>query len=78
MDGIHFDPQIRTPYCIYNTLSAYAALKTMGVGYEHFKEMIEAFDYGNNRESIFNINGARYSSTLARKSDRFSAESIAY
>ena len=59
MDGIHFDPQIRTPYNIYNTLSAYAALKTMGAGYEHFKEMIEAFDYGNNRESIFNINGAR-------------------
>ena len=37
MDGIHFDPQIRTPYNIYNTLSAYAALKTMGAGYEHFE-----------------------------------------
>ena len=66
MDGIHFDPQIRTPYNIYNTLSAYAALKTMGVGYEHFKEMIEAFDYGNNRESIFNINGARVQLHLAK------------
>ena len=65
MDGIHFDPQIRTPYNIYNTLSAYAALKTMGAGYEHFKEMIEAFDYGNNRESIFNINGARVQLHLA-------------
>ena len=66
MDGIHFDPQIRTPYNIYNTLSAYAALKTMGAGYEHFKEMIEAFDYGNNRESIFNINGARVQLHLAK------------
>lgn len=53
MDGIHFDPQIRTPYNIYNTLSAYAALKTMGAGYEHFKEMIEAFDYGNNKRKYF-------------------------
>lgn len=38
----------------------------MGAGYEHFKEMIEAFDYGNNRESIFNINGARVQLHLAK------------
>ena len=38
----------------------------MGAGYAGFKEMIEAFDYGNNRESIFRINGARVQLHLAK------------
>ena len=66
MDGMHIDSTARTPYNIYNTLSAYTALKTMGAGYVGFKEMIEAFDYGNNRESIFNIYGARVQLHLAK------------
>lgn len=66
MDHVHIDSTARTPYNIYNTLSAYAALKTMGAGYENFKTMIEAFDYGNNRESIFTINGARVQLHLAK------------
>ena len=66
MDGVHIDSTARTPYNIYNTLSAYTALKTMGAGYAGFKEMIEAFDYGNNRESIFRINGARVQLHLAK------------
>ena len=66
MDGVHIDSTARTPYNIYNTLSAYTALKTMGAGYAGFKKMIEAFDYGNNRESIFRINGARVQLHLAK------------
>lgn len=66
MDGFHIDSTARTPYNIYNTLSAYTALKTLGAGYARFKEMIESFDYGNNRESIFRINGARVQLHLAK------------
>lgn len=66
MDGLSVDSTARSPYNIYNTLSAYTALKTMGAGYAGFKEMIEAFDYGNNRESIFQINGARVQLHLAK------------
>ena len=66
MDGLHIDSTARTPYNIYNTLSAYTALKTMGAGYAGFKQMIESFDYGNNRESIFQINGARVQLHLAK------------
>lgn len=66
MDGLSIDSTARTPYNIYNTLSAYTALKTLGAGYRNFKSMIEAFDYGNNRESIFTIRGARVQLHLAK------------
>ena len=66
LDGQHIDSTARTPYNIYNTLSAYTALKTVGAGYKTFKTMIEAFDYGNNRESIFHIEGAKVQLHLAK------------
>ncbi|MBC5687975.1 DUF1727 domain-containing protein [Mediterraneibacter sp. NSJ-55] len=66
MDGLSIDSTARTPYNIYNTLSAYTALKTLGAGCRNFKSMIEAFDYGNNRESIFTIKGARVQLHLAK------------
>lgn len=66
MDGLSIHSTVRTPYNIYNTLSAYTALKTLGAGYQDFKSMIEAFDYGNNRESIFTIKGARVQLHLAK------------
>ena len=66
LDGQHIDSTARTPYNIYNTLSAYTALKTAGAGYSGFKGMIEAFDYGNNRESIFRIEGAKVQLHLAK------------
>ena len=66
MDGIRMEPEARTPYNIYNTLSAYTALKTMGAGWKDFKGMIESFDYGNNRESIFDVCGARVQLHLAK------------
>ena len=55
MDGTRINSTARTPYNIYNTLSAYAALMALDAPTGHFQEMIEAFDYGNNRESIFTI-----------------------
>jgi len=66
LDGEHIDSTARTPYNIYNTLSAYTALKTAGAGYKKFKEMIESFDYGNNRESVFHIDGAKVQLHLAK------------
>ena len=66
LDQLHVEPEIRTPYNIYNTLAAYTALQIMGAGYADFKNMIEAFDYGNNRESIFNIRGTRVQLHLAK------------
>ena len=56
----------RTPYNIYNTLSAYAALKALETDVSGFKTTIEQFDYGNKRESIFCINGARVQLHLAK------------
>lgn len=66
MDNLHIDSTARTPYNIYNTLSAYAALRAMEAPAVHFKSMIETFDYGNNREDIFTINGARVQLHLAK------------
>ena len=66
LDGEHIDSTARAPYNIYNTLSAYTALKTAGAGYKKFKEMIESFDYGNNRESVFHIDGAKVQLHLAK------------
>lgn len=66
LDGQHIDSTARTPYNIYNTLSAYTALKTAGAGHREFKRMIEAFDYGNNRESIFSVEGAKVQLHLAK------------
>ena len=59
MGDLHLDSTVRTPYNIYNTLAAYTALHTMHAPMAHFKEMAESFDYGNNREEILMINGAR-------------------
>jgi len=66
IDGIHIDSGARSPYNIYNTLSAYAALAALDAPKTKFKETIENFDYGNNRESIFTINGARVQLHLAK------------
>ena len=66
IDNIRIHSSARTPYNIYNTLSAYAALKTLGAGTAGFKTTIEAFDYGNNRESIFHIHGAKVQLHLAK------------
>ena len=66
IDGITIHSSARTPYNIYNTLSAYAALKALDACTAGFKSTIESFDYGNNRESIFRIYGARVQLHLAK------------
>ena len=66
MDGMRIHSTARSPYNIYNTLSAYAALCAMDADKPHFQEMIENFDYGNNRESIFTIHNARVQLHLAK------------
>ena len=63
---LQIDSTARTPYNIYNTLSAYTALQALEAPETHFKETIESFDYGNNRESIFTIHGARVQLHLAK------------
>lgn len=66
IDGMEINSTSRTPYNIYNTLSAYAALRAMDAPTDHFKSAIESFDYGNNREDIYTINGARVQLHLAK------------
>lgn len=63
---MHIDSTARTPYNIYNTLSAYAALCTVGAPTNNFRSMVESFDYGNNREEILTINGARVQLHLSK------------
>lgn len=57
---------IQTSYNIYNTLSAYAGLHALGASLEHFKQMVESFDYGNNRENTFTIQGSKIQLHLAK------------
>lgn len=66
MGDLHIDSGARSPYNVYNTLSAYAALNALGAPISKFKQTIEHFDYGNNRESIFTINSARVQLHLAK------------
>ncbi len=66
MDGMDIHSTARTPYNIYNTLSAYTALRALGANTGHFKSMAEAFDYGNNRESIFTVGSACIQLHLAK------------
>ena len=56
---MHIQSQARTPYNIYNTLSAYATLRTLEAEVPHIKVSLEGFDYGNKRESIFMIGDTR-------------------
>lgn len=66
IDNVAIHSSARSPYNVYNTLSAYAALKALNADTSGFKDTIEHFDYGNNRESIFTINGARVQLHLAK------------
>ena len=66
VEGNTVHSQIRTSYNIYNTLAAYTSMKAMGATTLKFKESIEGFDYGNNRENIYTINGKRFQLHLAK------------
>lgn len=66
IDGTHIDSLASAPYSIYNTLSAYTALKAAGILLYNFKKAAETFDYGNNREGTFSIRGSEVHLYLAK------------
>lgn len=66
LDGMRIRSGAKTPYNVYNTLSAYAALIGADAPREKFGEVIEGFDYGNQRENLFTINNARVQLCLAK------------
>lgn len=66
LEGQTIESGARAPYNVYNTLAAYAALCALRAPRSRFRETVEAFDYGNNRESSFFINGACVQLHLAK------------
>lgn len=57
---------IRGPYNVYNTLAAYAALWILGAPRSNFRPVIEQFDFGNDRENTFTVNGTHVQLFLAK------------
>lgn len=66
LDGVRMEPGACAPYNVYNTLSAYAALKAAGAPVGPFARAIRAFDYGNMRECVYHINEAHVQLYLAK------------
>jgi len=64
--GIRIDSRAECPYNVYNTLSAYAALRALDIPTDKFRESVQVFDYGNRREETFTVNGARVQLHLAK------------
>jgi len=56
----------RTPYNIYNTLSAYATLQTLDTPLPNLQSTLEGFDYGNNRESMLMIGDSKVQLHLSK------------
>lgn len=65
-EGRHFITNTDAPYNIYNVLSCYAALRSAGLDVPHFEEMLSRFDYGNNREMVYHINGTKIQIHLSK------------
>lgn len=66
LDGMRIVSGAKMPYNVYNTLSAYAALLGADAPRDKFGAVIESFDYGNQRESLFIINNTRVQLCLAK------------
>lgn len=66
LDGVRMESGACAPYNVYNTLSAYAALKTVGAPVGSFARAIREFDYGNMRECVYHINEAHVQLYLAK------------
>ena len=66
LEGMQMQSQAKGPYNVYNTLSAYAALKAMGAPTGRFKEAVESFNYGNYREETFAVRNAKVCLHLAK------------
>ncbi|MGF6990883.1 UDP-N-acetylmuramyl tripeptide synthase [Lachnospiraceae bacterium PF1-21] len=66
LNELRVDTTSRTPYNVYNTLSAYALLKGLDIEAPHFKETVEDFSYENDREVLFHIGDTRVQLHLAK------------
>ena len=66
IDGIFFHSRAAAPYNVYNTLSAYTAMKVLGALTDGFEKTVEQFDFGNDREGTFVVNGALVHLYLAK------------
>ncbi len=58
LDGKHITADTQAAYSIYNILSSYTALRTVKAPTGRFADVVQHFDYGNNREEAFSINGS--------------------
>ena len=59
LDGRRIVSGAQAPYNVYNTLSVYTALLAADGPRDGFEQAIGRFDYGNNRECAYRIDGAR-------------------
>ncbi len=59
IDGIPIRSRASAAYSVYNTLAAYTALRVSDAPTGRFRQTIEEFNYGNNREGTFAVNGSR-------------------
>lgn len=65
VNRVPFRTNARAAYNVYNTLAAYAALSSIHAA-KAFQASIATFDYGNNREDIFQISGSQVQLHLAK------------
>lgn len=66
LDGMTIYSQAKAPYNVYNTLSAYVALKAANAPVDGFQAAAESFDYENRREETFFMHGTRICLCLAK------------
>ena len=66
IDGIPMKAVLNNRYNIYNALSAYTALKEMNIENGGFADALAAFNFGNDREDRFIVNGSRIWLQLAK------------
>ena len=72
--NLHIKTKAKTPYNIFNTLSAYTALytslnksnKDINAFNKTFVQVLRSFNFGNNREDIFNIKNCTVQLHLAK------------
>lgn len=65
VDQIYVQTRARAPYNVYNALAAYSALCSIHAE-QKFAQVIQKFDFGNNREMIFTLYGSRVQLHLAK------------
>ncbi|MCI8996285.1 MAG: DUF1727 domain-containing protein [Lachnospiraceae bacterium] len=66
IEGFRLQMEACSSYNVYNTLAAYGGLAAMDAPRDHFQEAVSQYDYGNGREGIYRICGARVQLHLAK------------